>query len=129
MLTIKKALTPDSSRSSVNDELATDSEEYREWTFHKERAEMVTKWPLVAYLIAALMCMGLSTVCHLFWVRNDRICTMLTYLDYWGICLLGLGTAYPYIAFKYACGSFILWRYVFTSVITLLMGVCCWATV
>lgn len=127
LLSLKRAFTPDSRETAI-DPTAVINEEI-EWSYHKERAETVTKWPLVAYLISALFCLVLSAVCHLFYVRNENISKILTYLDYWGICLLGLGTCYPYISFKYACGPFILWRYVFTSIITVLSAVCCWATV
>lgn len=93
------------------------------------RAEVVTKWPLVAYLLTAGFCLGLSTTCHLCWVKNERVSNLVTYLDYWGIALLLLGSAYPYIAFKYACGPFIVWRYIFTSIISVLTLVACWASI
>mmetsp|Transcript_20112 Transcript_20112/g.24794 ORF Transcript_20112/g.24794 Transcript_20112/m.24794 type:complete len:179 (-) Transcript_20112:434-970(-) len=93
------------------------------------RAEIVTKWPLLAYLITAAFCMGLSTTCHLCWVKNEKVSKMVTYLDYWGIALILLGSAYPYISFKYACGPFIVWRYIFTSIISVLTLIAMWASV
>ena len=89
----------------------------------------MTKWPLVAYLLTATFCLGLSTTCHLCWVKNERVSTLVTYLDYWGIALLLLGSAYPYISFKYACGPLIVWRYLFTSIITVLTIIAMWASV
>jgi len=65
----------------------------------------------------------------LCFVRNERVSNILTYIDYWGISVLFLGSCYPYISFKYACGPFIAWRYIFISVISVLTLVCMWATV
>lgn len=93
------------------------------------RAEVVTKWPLLAYLITAVFNMGLSTACHLCWVKNERVSTLVTYLDYWGIALKFMGCAYTYISFKYACGPFIVWRYIFTSIIAVLTIVAMCASV
>ena len=93
------------------------------------RAEIVTKWPILAYLITAAFCMGLSTTCHLCWVKDAKVSRLVTYLDYWGIALLLLGSAYPYISYKYACGPYIVWRYIFTSIIALLTIICMWASI
>lgn len=93
------------------------------------RAEVVTKWPLMAFLLTALFCLGSSATCHLCYVRSEKVSFILTSVDYWGICILFLGSCYPYISFKYACGPFIAWRYIFTSIITVLTALCMWATV
>lgn len=37
------------------------------------RAELVTKWPLVAFMLTALFCLGMSTTCHLCYVRNEKV--------------------------------------------------------
>lgn len=100
-----------------------------EYTEASLRSELVTKWPLVAYLLTVLFCLGLSTACHLLYVRNERVCKLVSHLDYWGIALLLLGSCYPIISYKYACGPFIVWRYIFTTIISLLTGVCMWASV
>ena len=107
---------------------AQDAEE-NEWLIEVLRAEVVTKWPLVAFCLAALFCLGSSSACHLCYVRNERVSKIVTNIDYWGIALLGLGSCYPYISFKYACGPYIPLRYIFISLITVLTGVCMWATV
>jgi len=104
----------------------TDEEDYQHLV---SRAEIVTRWPLMAYLLSCLSCLGLSTSCHWLYCKNEHVCKVVTYLDFWGIALLFLGASYTYISFKYACGPFIVWRYTFTSVIALLTLVCCWASV
>ena len=106
-----------------------DEDPSSEWNMARFRAELVTKWPLVAYLMTALFCLGLSTTCHLCYVRNENVSKLVTNLDYWGIALLFLGSCYPLISFKYACGPFIVWRYIFISVITVLTMLCMWVSV
>ena len=62
---------------------------------HYYWAESVTKWPIVAFLASIVFCLGSSVICHLCYVKNPHICTMVGYLDYWGIAILFLGSAYP----------------------------------
>ena len=85
-----------------------------------EATEVVTKWPLVAYLLTAMFCLGCSTTCHLCYVKDRTISYIVSHLDYWGISILFLGSCYPFIAYKYACGPFVVWRFIFTSIITVL---------
>lgn len=59
------------------------------------RAESVNKWPLIAYLLSVGFCMGSSAICHLCYVKDDYICDVVAKLDYWGIAILFLGSAYP----------------------------------
>jgi len=92
-------------------------------------AETVNTWPLLAYLITAMFCLGFSTICHLCYVKSARISRIVSNLDYWGIAVLFLGSAYPYISYKYACGPYIFWRYVFMSVISVLTLACMVITV
>jgi adiponectin receptor len=69
-----------------------------------------------------------SSVCHLCYVKDPRICDMVAKLDYWGIAVLFLGSAYPQISYKYACGSMIVFRYIFVSIITVCCAICMYCT-
>ena len=73
--------------------------------------------------------MGLSTTCHLCWVKNQQVSKLVTYLDFWGISLILMGSAYPYVSFKYACGPFIIWRYIFTSIIGVFTLIAMWGSI
>ena len=64
--------------------------------------------------------MAMSATCHLCWVHSEEVSHLVTCLDYWGIAILLMGSAYTYISFKYACGPFVIWRYIFTSIIAFL---------
>ena len=81
-------------------------------------SEQVSKWPIVAYLFTALFCLGCSTACHWFADKDHRLCRIVTTLDYWGITILILGSVYPSISYRYACGPLIVYRYVFVVLLT-----------
>lgn len=87
-----------------------------------EKAEIVTKWPLVAYLLTAMFCLGCSTACHLTYVKSAKVSKAVSCLDYWGIAALFLGSAYPYVGYNFACGPMIFWRYVFSTLLTICAG-------
>jgi len=87
-------------------------------------AEDVSKWPIVAFLFTALFCLGSSTACHWFYAKEKRLCRMLTTLDYWGITTLILGTSYPFISYRYACGYLVVYRYIFVVILTLITVAC-----
>ena len=91
-------------------------------------AEQVSQWPLVAFLITAMCCLGSSATCHLCYVKDKNISDWVSIFDYWGIAVLFLGSCYPFISYKYACGPFIVWRYIFTSIISVLVVACMYAT-
>ena len=92
-------------------------------------AEKVNTWPIIAYLLTAMFCLGFSTICHLCFVKSPQISRIVTNLDYWGIAILFLGSSYPFISYKYACGSFIFWRYIFMTCISVLTLACMFITI
>lgn len=99
------------------------------WLLDYKKAETVNTWPLIAYLVTAMFCLGFSTICHLCYVKSPRISKIVSNLDYWGISVLFLGSAYPFISYKYACGPYIFWRYIFVCIITLFTIACMVITV
>ena len=93
-----------------------------------EAAEKVNTWPLIAFLLTAMFCLGFSTICHLCFVKSKHVCNVVCSLDYWGISMLFLGSSYPFISYKYACGHYIFWRYIFMTCITVLTLACMYVT-
>lgn len=70
----------------------------------------------------------MSTICHLVFVKSKYVYDLVQHGDYYGIVMMFLGSVYPYIAFKYACGSLVTYRYIFVSIITVLTILSMWAT-
>ena len=92
-------------------------------------SEEVSKWPIVAYLFTALFCLSCSSACHWFADKNKKLCRIVATLDYWGITILILGTCYPFISYRYACGYLIIYRYVFVVILTVITALCMLVTV
>ena len=65
----------------------------------------VSKWPLFIHLISAAICMGLSTMYHLFFVYSPEASLMLVKLDYTGITILFFGSTVPFIQYMFACND------------------------
>lgn len=66
-------------------------------------------------MAAACLCLGLSTIYHLFFVYSEYACTWLAKLDYAGISILILGSTMPAINYYYACGPALFYRYFFMA--------------
>ena len=49
-------------------------------------------------------------------------------MDYWGITLLMLGTNYPFISYRFACGYMIIYRYIFVCILAVLTVICMFIT-
>jgi predicted membrane channel-forming protein YqfA (hemolysin III family) len=75
-------------------------------------------------LLATSFCMACSATCHLCFVRSEHICDMVAKLDYWGIAVCCLGSSYPQISYRYACGNLVKLRWIFVSIITFLTATC-----
>lgn len=69
-----------------------------------EYMNYVSRWPLLAHVITACICLGFSTIFHLFFVYSQNACLWLAKLDYAGISLLILGSTLPGINYMFACG-------------------------
>ena len=80
-----------------------------------KQAEIVTKWPLILFLISALGTFSCSFSCHWFLCRNEKVWRFVHKLDHAGIALTIIGSTYPGVMYKYACGPFIIWRFVFLA--------------
>lgn len=89
-----------------------------------EIAESVNKWPLCAFILSACFCLGCSSFCHLCYVKDAKICNMIWALDYQGIAICFLGSVYPQISYKYACGSMVFYRYFFVTIIMICCTIC-----
>lgn len=63
-----------------------------------------------------------------FRVHSSYICDMVAKLDYWGIAVLGLASAYPKISYKFACGRLVKANWIFVSIIIVLCAICMFLT-
>ena len=70
----------------------------------------VSRWPLFGHMVAACMCLTMSTTYHLFYVKSELMNKLLSKLDYAGISILICGSTLPIINYSYACGNAIGYR-------------------
>ena len=68
------------------------------------------------------MCLGLSSIYHLYNYYSRHICYKLATFDYGGICMLIAGSAYPPIYYSFACKPLFKLRNLFLAVLTI--GAC-----
>ena len=63
----------------------------------------IPRWPLIVHHLCAIFCLGASAIYHLVWIKNERILNLFAKLDYGGIFLLIMGSAYPLTYYAFAC--------------------------
>jgi adiponectin receptor len=63
----------------------------------------LSRWPIVAYLVSAIICLGGSTVFHLFYCMSHKVNRVLLRLDYAGICILIFGSCFPPVVYGFYC--------------------------
>ena len=78
----------------------------------------VSRWPLAINILAAIFCLGCSTIFHLFNIHSKKVLTVLSRLDYGGISVLILGSTYPVTFYSFACQKSFLVRNIFLTIIT-----------
>ena len=72
----------------------------------------ITIYPLIFNIIAAFFCLGCSAAFHLLYVKSETVSKILSRLDYGGISILILGSAFPIIFYSFACQPAHLMRWI-----------------
>lgn len=90
----------------------------------------VPKWPMYVHMFGAVFCLGASAIFHLFFIKSDYWLNTLAKLDYGGINILILGSAYPPIYYAMACSELHLMRNMILCGVTFicLLSFCCFMT-
>ncbi|WVZ90353.1 hypothetical protein U9M48_036662 [Paspalum notatum var. saurae] len=63
----------------------------------------ITRWPLLAYLGGAMLCLLTSAVCHLILCHSERTAYVTLRLDYAGIATLIVTSFYPLAYYSFLC--------------------------
>lgn len=66
-------------------------------------ADPVTRWPLLAYLAGAMVCLLTSSACHLILCHSERTAYVTLRLDYAGIASLIVTSFYPLAYYSFLC--------------------------
>lgn len=70
----------------------------------KEKKEIPT-WPVLIQLFCALICLGFSTIFHLFNAYSKKVGNVLNRLDYAGISILIAGSCFPLYFYMFYCSK------------------------
>ncbi|CAD8171674.1 unnamed protein product [Paramecium octaurelia] len=65
--------------------------------------KLISRWPLIAFLVTAIVCLGCSTIYHLFYCLSERVNRILLRLDYAGICFLVSGSTFAPLFYGFQC--------------------------
>lgn len=63
----------------------------------------LSRWPLVVFVLSAMVCLGCSVTYHLFYVVSEEWFGFLQRLDYSGIAVLIFGSNMPPLQYLYYC--------------------------
>lgn len=78
----------------------------------------VPRWPLFVNLASAVICLGISSIYHLWNFHSKYCCDKLATLDYGGVAMLIMGTSYPAIYYPFACEPLFEMRNIFLVCVT-----------
>jgi hypothetical protein len=70
---------------------------------HYKGTKLVKRWPLFIFLSSAIICLGFSSVFHLFCAMGKETSNFLNRMDYAGISLLIAGSCYPPYSYYMYC--------------------------
>lgn len=73
----------------------------------------ISRWPIVVFLISAILCMFGSAMFHLFYQMSAKANKYLLRVDYGGISLLVLGSTFPPFFYGFYCENFLKYFYLF----------------
>lgn len=63
----------------------------------------------------AITCFVLSTLMHIFWVKNKKTCDVFHRLDLSGINMMIFGSLFTIIYYEFYCDNYIFWGYIGVS--------------
>lgn len=70
---------------------------------NEKYSRKLAKWPLAIFFISGMICLGFSTLFHLFMCHNLVVRKVLNRLDYAGIAILIVGSCYPPYYYYFYC--------------------------
>ena len=68
---------------------------------HNNQLESIPRWPIVIFLFSAIICLGNSTLFHMFLCVSHIVKNILQTIDYCGIAILISGSYVPVIYYTF----------------------------
>jgi channel protein (hemolysin III family) len=88
--------------------------------FEMGEPKVVSKLPILIFLLSATACLLCSTVYHIFYVQGGLAYEISLSADFAGICLLIAGSFFPLVSYGFYCQPF--YQYAYLSIIYALCG-------
>mmetsp|Transcript_27308 Transcript_27308/g.20446 ORF Transcript_27308/g.20446 Transcript_27308/m.20446 type:complete len:225 (+) Transcript_27308:812-1486(+) len=82
-------------------------------------ADHVSRWPLFVHMATACLCLGFSTIFHLFSAHSHFVAKFLVRLDYSGIIFLIFGSSMPLINYHFSCGPTLFYKNLMIGVMSI----------
>mmetsp|Transcript_12321 Transcript_12321/g.12336 ORF Transcript_12321/g.12336 Transcript_12321/m.12336 type:complete len:312 (-) Transcript_12321:32-967(-) len=79
--------------------------------FNGPRLQVVHRWPVLVFLVSASVCLGCSTLYHLFKAHSLTLNLFMSRLDYAGISFLIAGSCFPAFYYTFYCREAFIWIY------------------
>ena len=70
-------------------------------TIHNDQLESIPRWPIIVFLCSAIICLGNSTLFHMFLCVSHIVKDILQTIDYCGIAILISGSYVPVIYYTF----------------------------
>ena len=83
--------------------------------------QIVKRWPLLVFLLSAIICLVLSSVCHLFGAHSKETKKLVNSLDYAGISILIPCSFFPPIYYIFFCYDYLVYAYLSTISVSSLL--------
>ncbi|GMH44388.1 hypothetical protein BSKO_12340 [Bryopsis sp. KO-2023] len=93
----------------------------QEYTIPGNFNRPVTRWPIFVFMAGAMMCMLISSTCHLFGCCSRHSSTVIWRIDYMGIALLIVASFFPPVYYGFMCHPY--WRLFYLTTVSVL-GLC-----
>ena len=81
---------------------------------HELPIQGVKRWPLLVFIISALICLIFSVLSHLFGAHSKKVKSIVNSLDYAGISILICGSFFPPIYYMFYCDQIFIYIYLIT---------------
>ena len=95
---------------------------------HNNQLESIPRWPIIVFLFSAIICLGNSTLFHMFLCVSHIVKNILQTIDYCGIAILISGSYVPVIYYTFYCYPAYLKLHLITVIVLNIINVCIMAT-
>jgi len=80
--------------------------------------------PLLVFIVSAMICLGASAACHLYFALSHNYYVWMSRMDYTGITILIAGSFFPPVFYGLHCSSALKWSYIICILLMAFLTIC-----